>query len=152
MAANFLYQSIPPPAKTFDEVYAQYKQCPYVSCQFLAYSVVVVNFAPGGCFSSNVSSPEISTTDGFQGFAFNWLLYHFFYKGCKKGLFKLPGEQGEAVAFTDAVRAKMEAAKAKMDLLKAELGSIPDMALYFKAKKETAETETPQGDEVTGEE
>ncbi len=129
----------------------QYKECPYVNCEFLAYCLVVVNFASGGCFSSNVSSPEISTTDGFQGFAFNWLLYNFFYKGCKKGLFKLPGEQGEAVAFTDTVRAKMEAAKAKMDLLKAELGSIPDMALFFQAKKETAETEAPQGDEVTRE-
>lgn len=144
------------PATTLLELYDQFALYRYVGCEYLAFFLVVTNFTSGGVFSKNSSvNAEVSFTDGFQGYAYNWFLHEVFYKGCQKGLFKLPAGQGEGtpatVGFTESVKAKMGAAKLKMTSLAEELNSIPNMALFFQPAKEMAEDTPVDEEEVTGE-
>jgi hypothetical protein len=143
-------------ATTLLELYDQFARYRYVGCEYLAFALLVANVSPGGAFSNNSSvSVEVSFTDGFQGYAYNWFLHEVFYKGCRKGLFKLPAGQGAegtsaTVGFTDSVKAKMGAAKLKMTSLAAELNSIPNMSLFFQPAKETAEEAPLEEDEEAG--
>ena len=77
--------------RSLADAYVLFTKYPWIGVEYLAVWLVMVNmYAKQGPFMG-LPCYDISVADCYQGYAFNFLLVEFFYKGCEKGYFMLPG-------------------------------------------------------------
>ena len=114
-----------------ENVEACFERHKYLSVESMASFLVIGNVRTRISIFG-VGSSSISLSDPFQAYVYNWLLVNFFYDGCSRGLYKLPGVANVPVKMTDEHLAnKMAAAKAKLVTLAAIIGNEPNLDSYF---------------------
>lgn len=114
-----------------ENVEACFERHKYLSVESMASFLVIGNVRTRISIFG-VGSSSISLSDPFQAYVYNWLLVNFFYDGCSRGLYKLPGVANVPVTMTDEHLAnKMAAAKAKLVTLAAIIGNEPNLDSYF---------------------
>ena len=115
------------------DAYILFTKYPWIGVEYFATWVVMVNmYAKQGSFMG-LPCYDISVADCYQGYAFNFLLVEFFYKGCEKGYFMLPGggPGNAAVGYIELMALKHQNAQAQMAHLGSLLPAIPKLKGYF---------------------
>ena len=114
-----------------ENVEACFERHKYLSVESMASFLVIGNVRTRISIFG-VGSSSISLSDPFQAYVYNWLLVNFFYDGCSRGLYKLPGVANVPVTMTDEHLAnKMAAAKAKLVTFAAIIGNEQNLDSYF---------------------
>ena len=119
--------------RSLADAYVLFTKYPWIGVEYLAVWLVMVNmYAKQGPFMG-LPCYDISVADCYQGYAFNFLLVEFFYKGCEKGYFMLPGggPGNAAVGYIELMALKHQNAQAQMAHLGSLLPAIPKLKGYF---------------------
>ena len=120
--------------QTNDRLCEMYEQCEPLTTEFMAFVLLVTNVTlkvTGSPFED--CSSDISPTNMFQGFVFNWLLVHFFHKGHARHYFDLPTyshDDGEIIFELKRKAAIGQLAVVTSAYEKAGV-SLPDLKSYF---------------------